>query len=416
MFKIPHRPILGVLMGSLKKSPSPQLPPPVNYIEPMGSSESETPMGPSEIDVGWDTDPSVSRSLHADAYTKRDWFEVERNAVFGRTWQWICHVEKLRAPGSYVAAEVAGAPIVVVCNGDGTLAAFYNVCQHRAHELLAREGVVKNIVCPYHAWSYDLDGQLVAARHTKHLVDFDVGDVCLERIQVEAFGGFVYVNLDPAAESLRVQAGGLGDELAQWAPDIEQLTFAKRLSYDIESNWKNVIDNFLECYHCHVAHKDFVSLVDMDTYKVATHGIYSSHMAEAGKTANTAYDVSDATVTNHAVWWLWPNTCLMRYPGRGNFILLHVIPVGPDRTLETYDFFLETSEPNDAEIESMRYLDEVLQVEDIKLVESVQRGMGTPAFTQGRIVNDPSGSGLSEHGLHHFHGLVLEAYRRGTTL
>ena len=125
-------------------------------------------------------------------------------------------------------------------------------------------------------------------------------------------------------------------------------------------------------------------------------------------------DVSDATVTDHAVWWLWPNTCLMRYPGRGNFILLHVIPVGPDRTLETYDFFLETSEPNDAEIESMRYIDEVLQVEDINLVESVQRGMATSAFTQGRIVNDPSGSGLSEHGLHHFHGLVLEAYRRET--
>ena len=91
-----------------------------------------------------------------------------------------------------------------------------------------------------------------------------------------------------------------------------QLTFAHRLTYEIESNWKNVIDNFLECCLCHVAHKDFVSLVDMDTYKVTTHGIYSSHMAEAGKSTNSAYDVSEATVTDHAVWWLWPNTCLVR--------------------------------------------------------------------------------------------------------
>ena len=152
----------------------------------------------------------------------------------------------------------------------------------------------------------------------------------------------------------------------------------------------------------------------MDTYKVTTHGIYSSHMAEAGKSTNSAYDVSEATVTDHAVWWLWPNTCLMRYPGRGNFIVMHIIPVGPERTLATYDFFLETAEPTEAELDSIRYIDDVLQPEDIGLVESVQRGMRTPAFDQGRIVHDPTGSGLSEHAVHHFHGLVLDAYRAGT--
>lgn len=94
-------------------------------------------------------------------------------------------------------------------------------------------------------------------------------------------------------------------------------------------------------------------------------------------------------------------------------IVLKIIPVGASRTLETYDFFLESADPNDAELESIRYLDDVLQVEDINLVESVQRGMQTPAFSQGRIVNDPGGSGLSEHALHHFHGLVLEAYTGG---
>lgn len=351
-------------------------------------------------------------SLHADAYTHQRWFDVDQDRIVRRSWQWLCHTEKLRTPGSYVADEIGGMPIVAVRDRDDSLRAFYNVCKHRAHQLLEGEGVSHNIVCPYHAWSYDLSGRLTAARHTSNLHDFDVHDVCLDEVQIEEFGGFIYVNLDPSANPLDETSGELQSEIAHWAPDVEQLTFAHRLSYEIKSNWKNVVDNFLECYHCHVAHKDFVSLVDMDTYKVSTHGIYSSHMAEAGKSENTAYDVRDATVTDHAVWWLWPNTCIMRYPGRGNMIVLKIIPAGPELTYETYDFFLESAEPNTAELESIRYLDEVLQVEDIALVESVQRGMATPAFQQGRIVNDPAGSGLSEHALHHFHGLVLDAYLR----
>jgi choline monooxygenase len=365
---------------------------------------------PSPITQGYTDEPGASLSLHADAYTEQQWFEADEQQIIRRSWQWLCHGEKLREPGSYVTDDIAGMPIVAIRDKSGSLRAFYNVCKHRAHHLLEGEGTTSNIVCPYHAWSYDLGGQLKAARHTGNLDNFDTDSICLDQVQIEEFGGFVYVNLDATAAPLAEQSGELGAEIAHWAPDVEQLTFAHRLSYTINSNWKNVVDNFLECYHCHVAHKDFVSLVDMDTYKVTTHGIYSSHMAEAGKTENTAYDVSDATVQDHAVWWLWPNTCIMRYPGRGNMIILNIIPAGPDLTYETYDFFLESAEPNEAELESIRYLDEVLQVEDINLVESVQRGMSTPAFEQGRIVNDPAGSGLSEHALHHFHGLVLNAY------
>jgi choline monooxygenase len=322
-------------------------------------------------------------------------------------------VEKLRDPGSYVSASVAGMPVAVVRDHRGGLRAFYNVCKHRAHELLDGSGTTRNIVCPYHAWTYGLDGALKAARRADRMDTFDKADVCLDQVQVEEFAGMVYVNLDPDAEPLGKQAGDLAREIARWAPDVAELTHAKRLTYDVATNWKNVIDNFLECYHCHIAHKEFVDLVDMDTYEVRTHGIWSSHFAEAGKHANAAYDVSGALVTDHAVWWLWPNTCLLRYPGRGNFMVFQVLPAGPDRTLETWDFFLETTELEPAEVESVRYIDDVLQVQDIALVESVQRGMSTPAFDQGRIVYDPAGSGLSEHGVHHFHGLVLAAYAIG---
>ena len=364
------------------------------------------------IAAGYDPDPTRSMSLHADAYIEPRWLEIEQREIFARSWQWVGHVESLREPGSYLALEVAGMPVALVRGGDGELRAFYNVCQHRAHELLSGSGRTDSIVCPYHGWTYELTGRLAQARRTADMAGFDASSICLSEVQAEEFGGFVYVNLDPAAAPLAEQSGDLGDEIARCAPDVEELTHVRRIHYDIASNWKNVVDNFLECYHCHVAHKDFVTLVEMDTYEVATHGIYSSQMARAGYSANAAYDVSGSTVKDLAVWWLWPNTCLMRYPGRGNFSVMQMVPAGPERTLETLDFYLETEELTEADAESIRYMDEILQPEDIAIVESVQRGMRTPAFDQGRIVCDPGGSGLSEHGVHHFHGLVLDSYRR----
>jgi len=363
------------------------------------------------IASGFDPDPALSLSLRSAAYTEPRWLQADIDAIFARTWQWVCHVEQLARPGSYVSTTVAEMPIAVVRDQDGSLRAFYNVCKHRAHELLSGSGTTRNIVCPYHAWTYALDGQLRGARRAERMATFDKGEICLDQVQVEEFGGFVYVNLDPSARPLGEQAPDLAADIARWAPDVSGLTHAKRLTYDVRTNWKNVIDNFLECYHCHIAHREFVDLVDMDTYEVRTHGIWSSHFAEAGKHENAAYDVSRAPITQHAVWWLWPNTCLLRYPGRPNFMVFQVLPTGHETTYETWDFFLETTELDEAERQSVRYIDEVLQQQDISLVESVQRGMRTPAFDQGRIVYDAARSGLSEHGVHHFHGLVLDAYR-----
>ena len=376
---------------------------------PMPSKRQST-----EIGLGHHADPSCSFSLRAEAYTDPDWFTVDQQKIIRQSWQWVCHAEKVRTPGAYTTTEVAGYPIAIIRDNEGVLRAFYNVCKHRAHPVLQGEGTVSRIVCPYHAWRYRLDGQLAGAPHTAALKNFSPTEIRLSEIKVEEFCGFIFVNLDLSAPALRELSGALESEIRHWAPDIEQLTFCRRLTYDIKSNWKNVVDNFLECYHCPVAHKDFCTLVDMKTYKVTTHDIYSSHMADAGRTQNSAYDTARAKVRTHAVWWLWPNTCLMRYPGRSSMIVLHIVPLSENRTLETYDFFLETPEPDELEKKAIHYLDTVLQAEDIALVENVQRGMGTPAFTQGRIVNDPHGSGTSEHALHHFHGLVLEAYQRAS--
>ncbi|MEO1456360.1 MAG: aromatic ring-hydroxylating dioxygenase subunit alpha, partial [Pseudomonadota bacterium] len=195
---------------------------------------------------GYHPDPARSLSLSADAYTEPRWVGLERDAIFAATWQWVCHVEKLRAPGRFVAVEIAGRPIAVVRDREGTLRAFYNVCKHRAHGLLQGEGEATRIMCPYHAWTYRLDGQLVRAPHTERLTDFDPAEICLDQVRVEEFCGFVYVNLDPEAAPLAAQSGDLAAEVLHWAPDVERLTHAHRLTYSIRSNWKNVVDNFLE--------------------------------------------------------------------------------------------------------------------------------------------------------------------------
>jgi choline monooxygenase len=278
------------------------------------------------------------------------------------------------------------------------------------------EGQTKRITCPYHAWTYNLDGGLVSAPRSEHIENFDSRDICLDQVQIETFCHLVFVNLDPAAAPLAEQSGALAEEVMGYAPDLADLTFSTRLTYRINANWKSVVDNFLECYHCPVAHKGFSSMIDMDTYRVATHGIYSSHMAKARAGDNDAYNIEGATVTDHAVWFLWPNITLMRYPGRGNFMVWRFYPVGPEETYEEFDFFFESAEPNDVEKEAIAFIDNVLQPEDIALVESVQRGMRTPAFNSGRYMVDVDGSGMSEHAVHHFHGLVLNAYARACEL
>lgn len=364
------------------------------------------------ISHGYQPEATKSWSLHTDCYRDPDFLAIEQQYIFHNSWQFLCHEEKLREPGSYVAGSVQGQSIVACRDAAGQLRAFYNVCKHRGHELLRGEGKTKVIVCPYHAWTYHLDGRLQRARCAEFIEDFASDEICLTGVGVEVFCHLVFVNLNPVARPLSQQSGALAAEISQYAPNIGDLTFAHRLTYDIKANWKAVVDNFLECCHCPVAHRDFCTLVEMDTYKVTTHAMYSSHMAKAGRGDNQAYTVDAAASTEHAVWYLWPNTTLMCYPGRGNFMVWRFYPSGPETTHEIFDFFFETPQLNIAEQEAVQFIDEVLQPEDINLVESVQRGMQTPAFKQGRYLIDPKGGGLSEHAVHHFHGLVLDAYHQ----
>ena len=360
-------------------------------------------------DRPFDPDPRRSYTLPARYYWDAGIHARETEAVFHRAWLCLGHAEAVRAPGDYATFRVGDQNIVAIRGKDGSLRAFYNVCQHRGHELLKGAGNRKVITCPYHAWSYHADGRLRSARGSERVADFDAAEFGLKPVRIEEFCTFVFVNLDAEAAPLATQCDGLADDILGHAPDLDRLTHAHRLTFDVNANWKSVVDNFLECYHCPVAHPAFVGLVDMDTYAIVNHGIYSTHHAVAGTKENKAYDVSGADVTVHAVWWLWPNTCFLRYPGSGNMMTMRMVPTGPEETRWIIDFHFLDRTPDAAQRAAIEYVDDVLTPEDIGIVESVQRGLRSRGYNQGRFMVDEVRSGASEHGVHHFHSMVLDA-------
>ncbi len=154
----------------------------------------------AQADIGAaDVQGEPVRALAARYYTDQAIFEAEKERIFFRTWQFACHASKLRKPGDYTVFELFDQSLLLLCGADEEIRAFYNVCQHRAHELLSGEGNVRNIVCPYHALTYGIDGRLKRARNSAKVVDFDVSAICLSQVRVENFCGFLFVNLDPDA-------------------------------------------------------------------------------------------------------------------------------------------------------------------------------------------------------------------------
>ena len=362
-------------------------------------------------DAPFRDDPSRSFTLPARFYQDAGISELEKDLIFHRSWWCAGHRNEFAGPGQYKTLDVAEQGVIVIRDRKGDLRAFYNVCKHRGHELLSGSGKANMITCPYHAWSYGLDGRLRAARNTDDLPNFKKCNFALEPIRVEEFCGFVFINLDPDAEPLKDQAGDLEDEIRHYCPQVDDLVFAQRDSYRVASNWKILIDNFLECYHCHPAHKDFVDLVDMESYRTRTNGIYSSQISKAARsTRNKAYNFEKGDVDfGYAGWFLWPNLTIWVYPGDANISTLQIIPDGTGHSIEYQDWFVPTAEPTQQLKDAMDYQKVVLQPEDISLCESVQRGLKSKGYNQGRFVIDSELSELSEHAVHHFQQMVVKA-------
>lgn len=362
-------------------------------------------------DAPFCADPATSFTMPARFYTSSESYDLEKEAIFYKTWHYAGHVSQVIEFGSYFTTSIHEQNIFVARGRDGELRAFYNVCAHRGHELLEGAGKRNVITCPYHAWAFDFDGSLVAARNSENVAGFNKCDFSLKPVRLEVFCGMIMINLDPHAMTFAQQFDGLEDQIRQYMPSVDKLSFAQRDTFDVASNWKILVDNFLECYHCAPAHKDFVDLVDMNSYRTITHKRYSSQCAGAPRTTKSkAYSFEPGEVDfGYAGFFVWPNFTIWIYPGEPNLSVLQMNPKEPARTIEYQDWFTPGGVLTPQLKEAAEYQKDVLQPEDIGLCESVQRGLHSKGYNQGRFIVDHGKTELSEHAVHHFQSMVMDA-------
>ena len=362
-------------------------------------------------DEPFTADPARSFTMPARYYHDPAIHEAEKTAIFYKTWHYAGHVSQVAEPGQYLTTKIHEQNVFVARGRDGELRAFFNVCAHRGHELLEGTGKKNVITCPYHAWAFDWDGRLVNARNSENVEGFKKCDFALKPVRVEVFCGLVMINLDPDAIPFKQQFDGLEEEIRQYLPSVDDLSFAQRDTYAVDSNWKVLVDNFLECYHCAPAHKDFVDLVDMNSYRTITHKMYSSQCAAAPRTTNSkAYSFEPGEVDfGYAGFFVWPNFTIWIYPGEPNLSVLQMNPDTPETTIEYQDWFTPGGVLSKQLKDAVDYQKDVLQPEDIGLCESVQRGLKSMGYNQGRFIVDHGKTELSEHAVHHFQKMVVEA-------
>ena len=197
-------------------------------------------------DLPFRADPKASYTLPARFYTDPAIHEAEKPAIFYRTWHYAGHASQVEKIGDYFCFELNGESLFCIRDRDGEIKVHYNVCQHRAHELLRGEGNAKLIVCPYHAWTYELSGQLRSGPNIKAVPGFDRGEICLTSVRVEDFCGFLFVNLDPDAKPMDEWFPGAREELASYVPNILDLTPIEYVEVFEKTNWKVSVENYSE--------------------------------------------------------------------------------------------------------------------------------------------------------------------------
>jgi phenylpropionate dioxygenase-like ring-hydroxylating dioxygenase large terminal subunit len=328
-----------------------------------------------------------AQALPSDWYVQPGMLDRELECVFDRTWQYAGPAELVSEPGTFLTTKAGRVPIAVTRDDEG-LHAFVNVCRHRG-AVVARErsGRRRSLQCHYHAWTYGLDGRLRAAPGTEGL---DLDDVALPRAAVDVWGPFVFVNPDPDAGPLDEALGELPAIVADSGLPLERIRPRRSASYEIEANWKLVADNYLECYHCPVAHPAFSKAFDVDDYTLTEYPTFSVQRTPGREQGEGLYA------------FVWPNFTLNVYPGPGNVSLNLFVPLASDRTLALYEYFL-ADEVSDAEAdEFVAFVDQV-QREDTELCESVQRGLRSGRLESGLLVP------RREDGVRHFQNLVRAA-------
>ncbi|MEM7083823.1 MAG: aromatic ring-hydroxylating dioxygenase subunit alpha [Pseudomonadota bacterium] len=346
------------------------------------------------------------KALAARYYTDPDVYALEKNTVLASTWQFAAHESELTKPGDYVSFTVAGQALFCVRGKDNQINTFYNVCQHRAHELVNGNGNARLLVCPYHAWTYELSGELRAGPNINVTPGFDKSQICLTSVRTEIFLGFVFVNLDENARPMDEWFPGVRDELSAYVPHLDQLKLQQWVSVAEDCNWKVSIENYSECYHCERNHPTFSKgVVKPSTYDIQPQGHCLRHTTECQNLDSMTYPIDldgHAKAGNYSSWFLWPMFSFQVYPG--NVLnTYHWRDLGEAR-VDVIRGWYEGGhiDPDVARQLAIQDRDTTV-AEDIRLVESVQRGLNSRGYRPGPLVLDPAGGVRSEHSIRALH-------------
>jgi choline monooxygenase len=347
-----------------------------------------------------------AETLPARCYTDSAWLAHETKHIFHRTWQPVGRLDQIAQPGTYFTAEVAGEPVLLVRDQRGQLRGFHNVCRHRASLVAQGAGQCERLRCPYHGWTYGLDGQLLGVPDFEGVENFDRQRMGLVPLQLDTWEQFIFAKID--ASDTRPLSDYLEDipQLTRHL-NIAQMHFVERRDYVIECNWKVYVDNYAEGYHVPLVHPSLMRELDFQRYRTITKRYYSQQDAPI-KTGNDPQRRYQQTGAQRAAlyFWLFPNLMLNIYPDNVSVNL--ILPLGHDRTLTIFEwFFHEPGAPGMAEqIKRTIELSDEIQAEDIRICELVQKGLRSVAYERGRY------SVKRENGVHHFHSLWYEFMQR----
>lgn len=329
-------------------------------------------------------------------YTSPAFYEREREHIFLK--HWICATHESRVPnsGSFITFDFVGIPMIVARAKDGVVRAFVNACRHRGGEVAVGAGECNAFKCPYHAWTFGLDGALIGTPMFEESDAFRKADHGLTEVRVEHWAGFVWFNFDPGAPSLHAYLGDLPGRVAPWK--AEEMVLAAHTTYTVEANWKQYYENFSDPYHVPFVHRQSLSFKPVSRRQLHDPAIYRGNyvMHRAWFEGTRSVQPGEPTfpeiaipAEDHGTFYPWV------YPTAGmgfaidSLFCVQVFPEGPERMRIERDFLVPrafTELPGYATTITY-YLksQEVVQNEDIPILEMQQRSMHSPVYKTGRF-------------------------------
>ncbi|MEH6589572.1 MAG: aromatic ring-hydroxylating dioxygenase subunit alpha [Halioglobus sp.] len=346
-----------------------------------------------------DHNSALEQTLPSSWYTDAPAFELEREHIFFREWICVGREEDLNGSGDHKVLDLYGQSILMLRNERNELRAFYNVCRHRGAQLCPstvaedsndrlplKGGVVnrRSILCPYHAWSYDLNGALQRAPHMNPEMGFDAAKVKLHPVSCETWGGFIFLNLSPESAPSFKQGIAPSAERFQRYP-LAELRLGQRIQYEVNANWKVLCENYNECYHCGPVHPELCKIVpafreaggsDLEWERGVPHREGAVTFTTSGTTERRMFPgLNQDEQVRHNGDLIYPNLFLSLSSDHVVAFLLH--PKGPDKTLIDCQFLFEPFELNKPDFDPTDAIDfwHLVNRQDWSICERVQKGM-----------------------------------------